>query len=278
MKYSLAVYLFCLFHSTSFSAVILQYHHVSDTTPKSTSITPAQFKVHLRYLQEHQFDVIPLSQLIENIKHQQSLKDKTVVITFDDAYLDIVTQAKPLLDQFKYPYTIFVNSGLIDENNSSYLSWQQLKALADEGVIIANHGFDHRSMIRIPDGFTKAQWLAEQSKLLLKAERLIKENTGQSWRYYAYPYGEYSPDIQNWITDNNFVAFTQQSGAVGLSTDLTSLPRFPASMPYDGIEGLRDKLNALPFVIQLEGKEAETIFEHKQLLQVTFSVETDDFL
>lgn len=284
-----AIFLFFV-HFTSFGAVILQYHHVSDTTSKSTSVTPAQFEVHLKYLQEHSFNVVPLSQIIEKIKNQQPLKDKTVAITFDDAYIDILTQAKPLLDQFNYPYTIFVNPGVISRhsnyrkkqalnkaNKSHYLSWEQLKSLADEDVIIANHGFEHDSMIRITDNLSQAQWLTKQTKLLLKAEGIIKNKTGQSWRYFAYPYGEYSPAIQRWAKENNFIAFSQQSGAVGLHTTLTSVPRFPASMPYDKISGLRNKLNSLPFNIELQGGQAETIFEQKQATSITFNIEANDF-
>jgi len=285
MRTNLIATLLFFIHFTSFGAVILQYHHVSDTTPTSTSITPEQFEVHLKYLQEHSFNVVPLSQIVERIKNQQPIKDKTVAITFDDAYVDVLTHAKLLLDQFNYPYTIFVNPAIINrnentnkkDNTSHYLSWAQLKALGDDGVIIANHGYEHDSLTRITTGLTSAQWLTKQTKLLLKAENIIKEKTGQSWRYFAYPYGEYSPAIQGWIKENGFIAFSQQSGAVGLATDLTSVPRFPASMPYDKISGLRDKLNSLPFAIRLADKQAETVFEHKQTTSITFTIETDDF-
>ena len=89
MKTKLLAIILFLFHFSSFGAVILQYHHVSDTTPKSTSITPNQFAVHLKYLKEKSFNVVPLSTLIDNIKNQQPLEDKTVAITFDDAYIDV---------------------------------------------------------------------------------------------------------------------------------------------------------------------------------------------
>ena len=280
MKSVFLVISLSFFHFSSFAAVILQYHHVSNTTPKSTSITPAQFEVHLKYLQEHSFNVVPLSQIIDKIKKQQPLKDKTVAITFDDAYIDVLTNAKPLLDQFNYPYTIYVNPAIINRNEkkkkSHYLTWAQLKSLADEEVIIANHGFEHDSMTRITDNLTQAQWLSKQTELLLKSENIIKEKTGQSWHYFAYPYGEYSPAVQAWVKKNNFIAFSQQSGAVGLHTDLTSVPRFPASMPYDKIAGLRDKLNSLPFNIQLQGEQAETIFEPQKTTSITFNIETDD--
>ncbi len=266
---------------SSHAAVILQYHHVSDSTPASTSISPKQFEVHLQYLKDNNFKVVALSELIEGIKNQQTLPDKSVAITFDDAYIDVLTQAKPILDKFSFPYTIFVNPGIINRNEknnaSHYLSWIQLKALSDEGVIIANHGYEHDSMARMTEGLTQTQWLSKQTELLLKAEAVIKENTGQNWRYYAYPYGEYDVAIQAWAKANDFVAFSQQSGAIDLTTDLTSVPRFPASKPYDKISGLRDKLNSLAFNIRLEGEQAETIFKHKEAKSINFAIETGDF-
>ena len=285
MKYLLQkLFSMSFLYSVAFSshaAVILQYHHVSDNTPASTSISPKQFEVHLQYLKDKHFKVVPLSELIDGIKNQQPLPDKSVAITFDDAYIDVLTQAKPILDKFGFPYTIYVNPGIINRNegklSSHYLSWIQLKALADEGVIIANHGHEHDSMVRITDGLTQQQWLNKQTELLLKAETIIKENTGQSWRYFAYPYGEYDLAVQTWAKENDFVAFSQQSGAIDLTTDLTSVPRFPASKPYDKISGLRDKLNSLAFNIRLQGAQAETIFKHKEAKSITFEIETADF-
>ena len=285
MKRSIFAVCLFLFHLTSFAAVILQYHHVSDSTPKSTSITPEQFEKHLQYLHDNQFNVVPLSTIVDGIKTQQPLKDKSVAITFDDAYINILTNAKPLLDKFGFPYTIFVNPAIINRNEtnpaSKSLSWAQLKTLADEGVIIANHGYEHDSLARIPSNkngpMTQGQWLAQQATLLNKAEVIIKEKTGQSWHYFAYPYGEYDATVQQWLAEQGYVGFSQQSGAVGLNSDLTSLPRFPASMPYDKISSLRDKLNSLAFTLSAKGENAKTIFRHKQTKSVTLSVVSDDF-
>jgi len=281
MNRTLIALLLILFHFSSFAAVILQYHHVSESTPKITSITPKQFEVHLQYLKDNNFNVVPLSELIDGIKNKQNLPDKAVAITFDDAYVDLQTNAKPLLDKFGFPYTIYINPAVITRNNkrkaSHYLSWAQLKAMADEGVIIANHGYEHDSLVRVDEGLTTVQWLAKQGDLLLKAEAIIKEKTGQSWRYYAYPYGEYDVEVEDWLKGHGFVGFTQQSGAIGLSTNLTSIPRFPASMPYDKISSLRDKLNSLALAISLKDEQAETIFKYKEAKSITFTIESDDF-
>ena len=277
MKYRLLAALCYCLHISSFATVVLQYHHVSDTTPASTSISPEQFSLHMQYLGDNNFTVIALSTLMDSIKQQKTLPSKSVVITFDDAYLDILTNGKPILDKHDFPFTIFINPSIVERNSSHYLSWQQLKAMADDGVIIANHGMTHDSLTRIPSGVSQQDWLTKNTESLLNAERIIEEKTGQSWRYFAYPYGEYSPETQQWIRANNFVAFTQQSGAVGLDTDLTTIPRFPVSQPYDQLSSLRDKLNSLPFSIRLDAENQQTIFQQGESTSVSFNINVDDF-
>ncbi|NMP33028.1 polysaccharide deacetylase family protein [Thalassotalea sp. M1531] len=259
------------------AAVILQYHHISTETPPSTSISPEQFERHMQYLKQQGFHVVPLSDIVDAISNHQPLADKTVAITFDDAYIDILTQGKPILDKYDYPYTIFVNPGIIEAQRQNYLSWQQLKVMADEGAIIANHGYNHDSLTRPKQGLSEDMWLAQYEHDLMRAEKLLKENVGQSYRYFAYPYGEYTPAIQQWLKQNQFTGFSQQSGAVGISTDTSAIPRFPASQPYDKIASLRDKLNALPFSISTDEDNAKTIFTYQAKKSVTFNVEVQDF-
>ena len=266
-----------LWSPTSNAAVILQYHHVDTSTPASTSIDPSQFAAHMQFLADNGFKVIPVSQIVEAIKQQKALPNKAVAITFDDAYLDILTNAKPILDKFNYPYTIFVNPDIINRGSLLYMSWQQLRDLADQDVIIANHGFYHDSLARIPRDIDELAWLEQQRLLLLQAEKEIKQKTGKSYRYFAYPYGEYSPTIQSWLEGIDFVGFSQQSGAVGLTTSLSAIPRFPASKPYDKLTSLRDKLNSLPFVMTLDKINAQTIFKHGEVKSVTMNVVVDDF-
>jgi len=264
-------------HDSSKAAVILQYHHVSNDTPKSTSISPQQFAAHMQYLADNSYRVVPLSDVINSITEGKPIADKTVVITFDDAYLDILEQGKPILDRFNYPFTIFINPGIINRGSKQYLSWAQLKAMAEDDVIIANHGFEHDSWARQPNEMTESQWLRQQIRLLDKAEQELLEKTGQSWRYFAYPYGEFTPEIEKQLAKHNYVAFSQQSGAVGPSTSLTNVPRFPASQPYDKLSSLADKLKSLPLDIELSEQHAQTIYSFNELSATTFKVNTTDF-
>lgn len=277
MKKCLLGFILFTWHFYASAAVILQYHHISDDTPSSTSISPEQFSAHMKYLKDNNFKVVPLSEVVDAIKNQTPMADKSVVITFDDAYTNVLENGTPVLEAYGYPYTIFVNPAIINRKSKSYLSWQQLKTLADKDVIIANHGLEHDSLARVTPGMSESAWLKEHGQKLLYAEKVIEEKTGQSWRYFAYPYGEYTPATQAWLTELDFVGLTQQSGAVGLSTDLTIIPRYPASMPYDKISSLRDKLNSLAFDIELVNENTETLFKKDQAKSVTFNISVDDF-
>nr|MEE4268273.1 polysaccharide deacetylase [Candidatus Krumholzibacteria bacterium] len=80
-------------------AVIFMYHHVSAETPLSTSVTPEQFADHLDHLSRHGFRVWPLPAVVDSLRHGGSLPDSVVVLTFDDGYRSVYTEAFPRLKE-----------------------------------------------------------------------------------------------------------------------------------------------------------------------------------
>ncbi|QDF65696.1 polysaccharide deacetylase [Shewanella sp. SNU WT4] len=233
-------------------AVILQYHHVSDTGPRSTSVSLAQFREQMQYLKDNDFTVIPLSRLIEAIKQRQPLADKSVVITFDDGYQDIAANAHPLLKEFGFPYTMFVAIAPIEQGYGEMMSWATLTKISQEGATIANHSYAHEHLVRMDAGETEAQWLGRVTANIERTEAMILKHTGQSHKTLAYPYGEYNAQLQQWLAEQGYVALGQQSGAAGWYSSLTALPRFPVAGPYADMSSLKVKLHSLnmPIVSQ----------------------------
>ncbi|MGS0681719.1 polysaccharide deacetylase family protein [Shewanella sp. 125m-7] len=240
--------LLALLALTGFSAhaaVILQYHHVSDSTPAITSVTPAQFKEQMQYLAENNFNVVPLSTVVESIKAKKTLPAKTIAITFDDGYRSIANTAHPILKQYKFPYTLFVSVEPILKEYGEMMSWQQLISLSNEGAEIANHSWGHEHLIRKQAGESDAQWLARIEANILRTENAIAKATGQNLKMLAYPYGEYNEQIETMLEKHGFVAFGQQSGAAGPYSPLTALPRFPVAGVYADLNSLKVKLHSL---------------------------------
>ncbi len=232
------------------AAVVLQYHHVSESTPASTSLSPKRFRAHMDYLANHDFEVVRLETLVKALENGEELPDRTVAITFDDAYDSVYTEAFPLLKKRDWPFTVFVNTDPLDQEKSGFTTWEQLREMAEHGATIANHSTKHNHLQRRKAGESKAEWRQRIEAEVVDAERRIKEETGQNHKMLAYPYGEYNNEVKALLESLDFVAFGQQSGPIGAHSDLLALPRFPFGGPYGEIEEFATKAQTRPMPIE----------------------------
>ena len=236
------------------NAVILVYHHVAESTPASTSVSPALFQQHLDYLHEHDYQVLPLAQIVEALLNSSELPERAVAITFDDAALSIYSEAAPRLRARGWPFTIFANSNYIDGDYGNYLSWQQLRELEADGARIANHGAEHDHLVRRRSGESELQWAERVRADIEQAQQRLAAELEHPLDYFAYPYGEFDADVEAIIEDLAIVAFGQQSGAIGPYSDLQQLPRFPMAASYAKLGSFAEKIRtrALPVAEVLE--------------------------
>ena len=254
------------------AAVILQYHHVSETLPAVTSVSANTFTKHLSYLKEHNFNVIALNELISAIQQGKTLPEKTVAITFDDGYNNNYEQAAPILEKFGYPYTIFVNPTLIDEGKGYVMGWDKLKELASKGALIANHTAQHDYLhIKLKDE-SDAQWQARIKKDILRSQQRIKEEIGHDYKYLAYPYGEFNNKLQALVKELGFIGIGQHSGAVNKNANFTRLPRFPASGFYSKLDTLITKLNSRAFSIKTLDYQDSVTSQNPPTLSIKFEM------
>lgn len=229
------------------NAVMLVYHHVSNSTPPSTTISPKKFAEHLAYLNDNH-QVIALDVLVNALKSGQPLPDKAVAITFDDGYRNILENAHPLLKQYQMPYTIFVNPGTIGVQ-SGQLNWDEIKQMSSEGVLFANHTMQHDHLLtRLPNE-TESQWLRRTLDDIEQAEAILNEQVGYSLKYLAYPFGEFDLTLANALLERGYTGFGQHSGAASSKSFMGALPRFAAAGIYANLGSLKTKLNSLALPI-----------------------------
>ncbi len=237
--------LLLLFSLSPRALVVLQYHHVDAEGPASTSLSPAQFIEHMQMLEDLGFEVVDLEKatrdlLDDNVSQQAT--NKQVAISFDDAYSSIYTAAYPELKRRGWPFTIFVNPLAVNEKHRNIMSWEQLQQLVDEGVTIANHSDSHPHLPTIPEGYTLEQWLNEE----VTAPYIeMKKRLGNVSTMFAYPYGEFTLDILNWLAKQDILAFGQQSGPIGPHSHPQALSRFPAAGIYANPTTLKTKIMSM---------------------------------
>lgn len=106
-------------------SVILLYHRVAEisTDPQLLSVTPERFGEHLEILRRD-YHPISLQQLNKSLLNK-TIPHRGVVITFDDGYVDNLYNAKPLLEHYGIPATVFVTSGYIGQGREFW--WDELE-------------------------------------------------------------------------------------------------------------------------------------------------------
>ncbi|MFO1062531.1 MAG: polysaccharide deacetylase family protein [Pirellulales bacterium] len=74
----------------------------------------------------------------------KAIPDKLVVLTFDDSSKSHYTVARPLLKQYGFGATFFITEGFdFRDNKKDYMTWEEIRALHDDGFEIGNHTRDH---------------------------------------------------------------------------------------------------------------------------------------
>lgn len=264
-----------IFSCVSQAAVILQYHHVATDTPRSTSVTPAEFRQQMQHLKDLGYQVVSLDIIIDALIQQKPLPDKAVAITFDDGFANVFTNARPILKEFNYPYTMFLGPALIDRREGPVLTWAQIQTMQQEGVIIANHSSYHHRLAVPNKGETKAQWRQRVKADILLAQTQLEEKLGQQRKWLAYPYGDFSAELEQLVSELGFIGIGQQSGAVGPGVSLTRIPRYPSSSQFAAMKHFLPKLKTLALpVTDYSGADPVSNINPPRL---TLSVDSSDF-
>jgi peptidoglycan/xylan/chitin deacetylase (PgdA/CDA1 family) len=92
-------------------ALILGYHRIANppSDPYSICVTPEHFAEHLAVISKNARPM-KLQSLVQAVKAGE-VPRRAVAITLDDGYSDNLHVAKPLLERYEVPATVFITSG-----------------------------------------------------------------------------------------------------------------------------------------------------------------------
>jgi peptidoglycan/xylan/chitin deacetylase (PgdA/CDA1 family) len=254
---------------------ILVYHHVSENTPASTSISPKKFNEHLQFFADEGFEVVDLEAAMASLKNGNKLPEKAIAITFDDGYENIYQNAWPMLKEFNYPFTLFVATDAIDQQFGNMLSWDQLREMKAAGVTIANHSTDHDYLVRYRK--RDAAWLNNVKNNIEQAQTRLVEELGPGIpKWFAYPYGEFSDSLKEALETMGYLGFAQHSGGVWQKTDMQAIPRFAAAGIYSNTNSLLTKLNSRPMPVD-ESTLPDMVTQEQKPVLVADLFQRNDF-
>ncbi len=105
--------------------LILMYHRIAepDLDPWGLSVSPRHFAEHLEVIKKY-FHPLSMRELVAHLQ-QGKVPNRSIVVTFDDGYADNFHNAKPLLEHYGVPATIYlVTEALVEQRN---FWWDELE-------------------------------------------------------------------------------------------------------------------------------------------------------
>jgi GT2 family glycosyltransferase/peptidoglycan/xylan/chitin deacetylase (PgdA/CDA1 family) len=229
-------------------AVVLAYHSLSDLSGDRVlaqyGVTPEALAAQLDDLAARGHGFVDLDLLLAALDGRAPLPEKATLVTFDDAYADLVPAAVEVLSRRRIPAVVFAVSGQIGGSNEwdrhlgaprlPLLDAAGLQSLREAGIEIGSHTVSHPQLTKVPGETVEAE--LRDSAAQLEAAGLPRP------RAVAYPHGEWSPEIAAAAAAAGYdAAFTIDHGRVRPGGDRYALPRIEV-LASDSPARLRLKL------------------------------------
>lgn len=224
------------FEAQAFDIPVFAYHRFGDDRYPSTNTSTDIFKKQLKYLKENNFKVIGFGEAIDRWQSGKTLPEKAVILTIDDGYLSFYENGWPLLKKFGYPATIFIQTETIGGND--FMSWDQIREIQKAGIEIGNHSHSHAYFLNMPEDERSDAFKNDVEK----ATRLFDNHLEKAPDIFAYPFGEYTAEMEDILGKLDFKsAAVQQSGVFSEQSDPFAIPRFPMGGPFGTLNGFINK-------------------------------------
>ena len=186
---------------------ILMYHSIGFEQGNLAKVTKDNFKEQMKYLKDNGYVTLTLNDAYDFFISNKPVPEKSIVLTFDDGYEDNYVEVLPIIKEFKFKATIFVITDLVDKN-PDYMTSVQLKEMQDNGFDIESHTTNHENL--------KESSYEKQVKSLQDSKASLEKTLGKKIEYLAYPYGEYSNETLNAVTQ---VGYKMAVGTAGRWSD-----------------------------------------------------------
>lgn len=211
---------------TRVAVPILMYHYIrdyrnpQDPLGEQLSVSPAKFREQLALIKNSGYQTISL----ENFASGKIAK-QSIILTFDDGYLDHYTAAFPLLQEFKMTGTFFIVRDF--QGQANYMSKFQVAELEAAGMEIGSHSLNHKNLASME--YEKA--VADISLSMVNRDSV-----------FAYPAGKYSPTTLDIIDALDIkAAVTTNLGVATENSSLLELPRIRIKEKTDILKRIKEE-------------------------------------
>ena len=217
---------------------VLGYHDFSETEPETAMrIHTSKFRRQLEMLDQLGISVISLGDFIAWKNGEKNIPPKSALITLDDGWKSVYTDAFPILKELGLPFTLFLYENYVDGGNKALTSAMIREMMAD-GATIGSHSVSH------PYPATVKQRMGRGPE---EYEAFLRHEMGGSKQFlesrfkvpvatYAFPGGFHTPEMLTLGSGLGYThMFTVMPGKVTRATPDDRIPRYMILGNYDKI-------------------------------------------
>ena len=199
--------------------VALMYHLILDepySKLESLFVRPSELRGHIEALLEKGYTFIFADEY-------DYYDGKTVIMSFDDGYIDNYTEAFPIIKDYNVKVTIFMISSYI--NGADYLSEAMIREMSESGLVsFQSHTATHSYLTSLSEDSLRWEFATSKS--------VIESLTGRPVKALCYPTGAHNAAVERVASDYFDFAYTTAYSNTTAGYPLLELPRIRVSRGF----------------------------------------------
>ena len=239
--------------------LVLCYHAVSRSWPAPLSVLPERLEEQLRLLTSRGYRGATFTEAVTAPPHE-----RTLAVTFDDAYGSTLEAALPVLERVGLPGTVFATSDYVDtdrpiawggmerwlgtehEHELRCMTTGELSELRAAGWEVGSHTCSHPKLPAVDS--------ARLDEELRRSKEVLEDELGAPCTSIAYPYGAVDERVADAAAAAGYEAAAAQASPRGASR----VHRWPRVSVYHTDSLGRFRFKVSPLARRLRLAEART--------------------
>ncbi len=208
---------------------VLGYHDFSEKEPETAMrMHTSKFRKQMESLRQLGITVITLEDFLAWKRGEKPIPEKSVLITLDDGWKSVYTDALPILKELGYPFTLYLYKNYIDGGKKA-LTTDMINEMLLHGASLGSHSVSHPypAVYRSQRNKGDHNFDAFLRKEMGESKRFIESKFPSKVTTFAYPGGFITEEMLPLADEFGYTSlFTVLPGKVKRATPDKRLPRY----------------------------------------------------
>ena len=216
-------------NSNDARVTVLGYHDFSATKEATEMLMPTdKFRKQMQAIKDLGLNVISLEEFTAWRRGETNIEDRSVLITIDDGWKSVYTDAFPILKEMGFPFTVFLYTNYVDGGQNA-LTTAMIREMQKHGCSIGSHSISHPYPATVKAKRAKGEaafqkYLREE---MGQSRKKLQQKFGGTISCYAYPGGFVTGEMLPIAAELGYEClFTVLPGKTTRKTSSFTIPRY----------------------------------------------------